>query len=104
MVELRVQIIGAKPERVSSLEPGEVRRGDILVIAEQERIAGVVVTDVGPTAVDLKRRHTALKVIRTIRAGDAQHVEAEVRNYIEAFRAESLSRIAGVCVQNKRGT
>src|SRR5689334_5270551 len=74
VVELRVEIIGAEPERVRAPEPREVRGGDVLVVAEQERIAGVVVADVGPTAVDLKRGHAALQVIWTIGAGDVQDV------------------------------
>src|ERR1043166_5473512 len=39
VIELRVEIIGAEAERVRALEPREIRGGDVLVVAEQNRIA-----------------------------------------------------------------
>src|ERR1700754_2124314 len=97
---MRIEIVRAGPERVSSLQPRKIRRGDILVIAEQERIAGIVVADVGPTAVDLKRGNAALQSIGTVGPRDSQDVESKVRNDIETFRTESLACVADVCIQN----
>src|SRR5262249_60991976 len=54
VVELRVQIVQAEAERMSGLQPREVRRRHVLIIPEQERIAGVVVADIGPPTVDLE--------------------------------------------------
>src|SRR5262249_42784991 len=101
VVELRVQIIEAEAERVSALQPREVRRADILIVAELERIPGVVVADIGPPTLDLERRNSALKPVGAIRARNFQHVQPDVRFDFEASRPDPLARIAYVCVQDE---
>src|SRR5262245_61011138 len=104
VVELRVQIVEAEAERVRAFQPREVRRADVLIIAEQERVPGVVIADVGPPAVDLERGDAALKPVGSVGSGDFQDVQSEVRNDIEAFRTDPLARVANVCVQDEPGT
>ena len=85
---------------MGALQPREVRRAHVLIIAEQERVPRVVVTDIGPSTVDLERGNATLKPIRAVGAGDFKDVQPEVRNDVEALRAEPLTRVANVCVQN----
>ena len=86
---------------MSALQPREVRCGDELIVAEQERVPGVVVADVGPPAVDLERGNAALKPIRAVDAGYSQDVQPEVRLDVEAFRADPLAGVADVYVQKE---
>ena len=83
-----------------ALQPREVRCSDILIIAEQEWVSGVVVADVGPATIDLERWNATLESIWPIGAGNLQNVQTEVRTDIEAFRAQSCRVIADVCVQH----
>src|SRR5215470_10203830 len=81
-------------------QPREIRRADVLIVAEEKRVTGVIVADVGPTAIDLERRHAALQVIGTVRARNVQDLQTEVRNDIEAFSAQSLTRVADVGIEH----
>src|SRR5437868_12018673 len=81
-------------------QPGQVSSPDPLVIAEEERISSVVVADVGPAAIDLERWDATLKTIWSIRAGDLQNIETEVRDDIKTFGAQSLTRIAKVSIEH----
>src|SRR5262249_29714192 len=96
-------IIEAEAERMRAFQPREVRRADVLIIAEQKRVPSVVVADVGPPAVDLERGNAALKPVGAVRARDFQDVQPEVRFNVEAFRADPLARVANVCVQDEPG-
>src|SRR5262249_29839222 len=88
---------------VGSFEPGGFGRADVLILGEEERFPGVGVADLGPPAVDLERWNAALKPVGAVGARNFQDVQSEVRNDIEAFRADPLARVANVCVQDEPG-
>src|SRR5262245_3649741 len=104
VIELGIHIIDAKPERVCTLHPGQVRRSDELVITKLKWVSRIIVADIGPPSVDLEGGNAPLQEIRAVGAGNLQHLQPEVRNDIKTLGAQVLARVSKVCVQNNRGT
>src|SRR5205085_2454437 len=84
-----------------AFHPREVRRGDVLIVAKQERIPGVVVAQVVPTC-DIEEWITTLKPVWSVGSWDFQNAQPERSINIEGLRTQSLSRITDVAVQNNR--
>src|SRR4026207_655958 len=99
MIDLGVQVVAAKTNRVGAFPPGHVRGTHVLIVAEQKRVSGVVIAEIIPTS-DIEERITILQSIWSIGARDLQHRQSVRLIDVDIFRTKSLTGITDVAVQN----
>src|SRR5580704_15352754 len=92
----------AKAHRVVALYPTEVGGGEVLVVAEDERIGDVGIPK-RTIAADREERIAALKQLRSVGPGNSQNVGAVVLVDIGILASDALPGIADVAIHQNRG-
>ena len=102
MIDVVLGVLKAEAQRMRPFHPAHVIAGNVLIVAEQERIGDVGISETGKAG-DRESRIAALQGVRPVRAGDMQHVQSVILVDIHVLRAKTKPRIADHSVEQQVG-